>query len=169
MLACIPTNGKSGRDDTICEHFGSAPYFTIYDSATREVLVVENRNSHHSHGSCHPMNQLAEYHIDAVVCAGMGRRAIEALNTEGVRIVDAGTTSVAEAMDKINADELIDVDPARACRGRGQKAGFGHGPAHPDLQDGRGRGTGRGPGITRGTGRGTGRGQGRGRQRGRVR
>ncbi len=120
MLTCIPTNGSAGRDDTVCEHFGSAPYFTLYNSENDRIEVVANRNSHHSHGTCHPMTQLARFHVDAIVCSGMGRRAIEALNSEGVRIYYAETPSVRTLIDRIKANDLRVVDPARACRGRGQ-------------------------------------------------
>lgn len=122
MLACIPTNGKTGLDDTVSDHFGSAPYFTLYDSSKDEFTVVENRNAHHSHGTCHPMNQLARYHIDCVVCSGMGRRAIEALNSEGVKVYHSGSESVREAVDRIKSEELAEMDPAKSCRGHGQKS-----------------------------------------------
>lgn len=42
MLACIPTEGSTGLDDVVCDHFGSAPCFTLYDSETEEVTVLEN-------------------------------------------------------------------------------------------------------------------------------
>lgn len=123
MLTCIPTNGAAGLDDTVCEHFGSAPYFTLFNSDTGQIEIIANRNSHHSHGTCHPMAQLARYHIDAIVCSGMGRRAIEALSSEGVRIYYADAPNVRALVDKIKGDQLVAVDPARACRGRGQHQG----------------------------------------------
>jgi predicted Fe-Mo cluster-binding NifX family protein len=45
MLACIPTNGSAGLEDTVFDHFGSAPFFTLFDSETGEVTVLENRNA----------------------------------------------------------------------------------------------------------------------------
>ena len=82
MLICTPTSDAGGLDAKIHNHFGSAPYFTLYNTETEEIQIIENRNSHHSHGTCHPMNQLKKYKIDVVLCNGMGRRAIEALNYE---------------------------------------------------------------------------------------
>lgn len=127
MLACIPTNGDTGLEDTVSDHFGSARYFTLYDSQTGELKTVKNRNAHHSHGTCHPMNQLAKYHIDCVVCSGMGRRAIEALSMEGIKVYEAHSKSVGQIVNKIKANELTEIDPAKACRGHGQRAGFIHG------------------------------------------
>ncbi len=155
MLVCIPTNGDAGLEDTVCEHFGSAPYFTLYDSSEDAVNVVRNRNAHHSHGTCHPMNQLAKYHIDGIVCSGIGRRAIEALESEGITVYYASSERVADVVDDVKAGRLTKVDPVRACRGQGQRAGFVHG-----FSGGRGRNRGQGGGMGRGQGGGMGRGRG---------
>lgn len=150
MLTCIPTKGNAGLEDTVFDHFGSAPYFTLYDSKTGEIKIVKNRNAHHSHGTCHPMNQLSRYHIDSVVCLGMGRRAIEALDFEGIRVYDAGSNKVSEVVDKIKAEELTEIDPARACRGHGQRPA----PMKQPYGNRRGRGAGYGQGGCRYQGRG---------------
>lgn len=149
MLACIPTRGNTGLDDTVFDHFGSAPFFTLYDTDTSEVTILENRNAHHSHGTCHPMNQLASRHVECVICTGMGRRAIEALNAEGIRIYQSGGETVREAVEKFTSGQLTEMDPARACRGHGQHhteayvhmpgrgAGFGQGNRGRDENRGR--------------------------------
>ena len=126
MLACIPTKGDAGLEDRVCEHFGSAPYFTLYDSVTEEITIVQNRNASHSHGTCHPMNQLVRHHINCVICSGMGRRAIEALSTEGIKVYKAGDDRVSDIVVKIKANDLVEIDPARACMGHGQKDGCAH-------------------------------------------
>jgi predicted Fe-Mo cluster-binding NifX family protein len=145
----------------VFEHFGSAPFFTLYDSETDEVEVIANRNAHHSHGTCHPVNQLAKYSIDAIVCAGMGRRAIEALNAEGIRICLANGETVRETIEQIRAGELTDIDPARACRGHGQRPARG-GCSHEAFDPRQGGMSGRGSGFGQGPGRGQGRGMGGG-------
>lgn len=158
MLACIPTNGSAGLEDTVSDHFGSASSFTLFDSETGEVTVLENRNAHHSHGTCHPMIQLARYKIDCIVCSGMGRRAIEALTSEGIKIYQSESDKVSEAVEKIREGNLTEIDPAKACRGHGQSAGIAggeSGPAH-------GRGAGFGQGGCRSQGRGSGGGRRRG-------
>jgi predicted Fe-Mo cluster-binding NifX family protein len=121
MLICIPTNGDAGVEDTVCDHFGSAPYFTVYDAESEDVQVIENRNVHHSHGTCHPMSQLADYHVDGVVCGGMGRRATEALNSEGIKIYHADSVRVCEVIEQIKSGKLREMDPATACLGHVHK------------------------------------------------
>jgi predicted Fe-Mo cluster-binding NifX family protein len=152
MLACIPTNGNAGLEDTICDHFGSAPCFTLFDSETGEVTILENRNTQHSHGTCHPMNQLARYNINCIVCSGMGRRAIEALTSEGVKVYQTESDSVSEAVERIKDGSLTEIDPAKACRGHGQKTGITGGESGPAY----GRGAGYGQSGCRQQGQGSG-------------
>lgn len=157
MLACIPTRGNGGLEDTVHEHFGSAPYFTLLDTKTNEITILENRNAHHDHGTCHPMNQLASHKIDCVICSGMGRRAIEALNAEGIRILQSPWTKISDIAEGLRTNSLTEMDPLRACRGHGQQGGCSHTP-DGILMPGRGAGYGQGAGGRQG------RGQGRGRQ-----
>lgn len=148
MLACIPTQGDAGRDDQVHEHFGSAPFFTLYNSETDELRILPNNNAHHAHGTCHPMNQLAHHKIDCVICGGMGRRAIEALNAEGITIYQADSATVAEIIARIKANDLVQIDPAKACRGHGQphnlsgavEIGRGRGSGFGQMQGGHGGG-----------------------------
>jgi predicted Fe-Mo cluster-binding NifX family protein len=127
MLVCLPTQGNTGAADTICDHFGSAPYFTLYDSESEEITIVENRNAHHGHGSCHPLSQLKPYKIDGVVCQGMGRRAIDFLQEAQIKVYSAGSVEVAAVLEKVKSDDLVEIDPAQACRGHGHQGGRGHG------------------------------------------
>ncbi|MEW6411945.1 MAG: NifB/NifX family molybdenum-iron cluster-binding protein [Candidatus Zixiibacteriota bacterium] len=155
MLACIPTNGSTGLDDTVSDHFGSAHFFTLYDDATGELKVLENRNAHHSHGTCHPMAQLAKYKIDCVVCSGMGRRAIEALNSEGIKIYHCESTRVRDIVVQIKTGDLEEIDPATACHGHGQRGGCAHHGGRTsivEIEQQRRRGGGFGQGGGRGQG-----------------
>lgn len=139
MLVCIPTGGDAGLNDKVYEHFGSAPFFTLYDTESEQVTILSNRNAHHDHGTCHPMNQLAHYRINCVVCGGMGRRAVEALNAEGIKIYLAEGGTVQSIVDQLKTSTLQEIDPLRACHGHGQRQDLGPG--------GPGRGSGYGPGM----------------------
>jgi len=112
MLVCIPTNGDAGSDDTLCDHFGSAPFFAVYDSV-----------SDHAHGACHPLSQLAGHHIDSIVCSAIGRRAIEMLNSEGIKVYCSDKKYVRDVIEQIKNNNLPEMDPATACKGHGQKTG----------------------------------------------
>ena len=126
MLVCIPTNGNAGLDDTVCGHFGSAAYFTIYNSESGELTILENGNADHVHGSCQPRTKLGDHEINAIICGGMGRRAIEALNAEGIRIFQTDSRDVAQVVEQIKSGDLREMDLQTACRGHGYDHGQDH-------------------------------------------
>lgn len=144
MLICIPTNGNAGMSETLSDHFGSAPYFTLYDGDSGELQMVKNRNATHAHGTCHPMTQLTRYHIDSIICSGIGRRAIEMLKNDGVTVYQSEKRTVSEVVEQVKKGELKEVDPATACKGHGQRQGAIHGTI-----------SGRSPGSGRGQSAGT--------------
>ena len=52
MKICIPTQTNDGKTVEVYAHFGSAPFFTIYDIENGVVEVIDNSNQHHAHGMC---------------------------------------------------------------------------------------------------------------------
>jgi predicted Fe-Mo cluster-binding NifX family protein len=109
MKLCIPTETKDGKNAQVYGHFGSAPFFTVYDTDKDVVEVIENDNQHHAHGMCHPIAALSGRQIDAVVCGGMGARAVMNLNASGIkafRAVPGTVTNVAEQFKKGGLEEI---------------------------------------------------------------
>jgi len=119
MRICIPTETNKGKEAEVYGHFGSAPYFTIYDTEKDSVEIIDNANQHHSHGMCQPMNALVGKKIDAVVCGGMGARAVQKLNEGGIktyRAIPETVSNIAEQFKKGGLDEIT-VDNACAQHG----------------------------------------------------
>jgi len=119
MKICIPTGSREGLYAKVHGHFGSAPFFTIYDTENKSVRVVDNTNAHHSHGMCHPIGVLGTSSIDAVVCLGMGARAVQKLNEAGLKAFRASAETVAEIIEKFKAQELEEVTVENACAQHG--------------------------------------------------
>jgi predicted Fe-Mo cluster-binding NifX family protein len=92
---CVPTAGSGGLDDLVGEHFGRVPTYTIYNSETGEVEVVNN-TSEHMGGRGLPGSILANLGIDVLLCSGLGRRAIGILNQNGIEVC-AGVSGTARA------------------------------------------------------------------------
>jgi len=116
MRICIPTGTADGKTAKVHAHFGSAPYFTIYDTDKGDVEVVNNDNQHHSHGMCQPMAALSGKNIDAVVCGGMGARAIQKLNEDGIKVYRAIPGSVEEIARQFSQRELEEITAENACQ-----------------------------------------------------
>lgn len=119
MRICVPTATAEGAKATAFGHFGSAPHFTIYDTATKAVEVVANAGQHHAHGMCHPMAMLEGRRIDAVVCAGIGARALQRLNEGGIKVYRAVPGTVEDVVGKIEAGELEEMTLETTCAGHG--------------------------------------------------
>ena len=85
MKICIPTETGDGKTAQVYGHFGSAPFFTIYDTDAKSIEVVDNANKHHEHGTCNPVAALRGRAVDVVVTGGMGARAVMMLNAQGIK------------------------------------------------------------------------------------
>ncbi|MCX5698044.1 MAG: NifB/NifX family molybdenum-iron cluster-binding protein [Candidatus Omnitrophica bacterium] len=119
MRICIPTETKDGLKAKAYDHFGSAPYFTIYDTEKETFKALDNTNAHHSHGMCHPIGVLGTSSIDAVVCQGMGARAIQKLNEANVKAYRAAGETVAEIIKKFKSGKLEEITVQNACAQHG--------------------------------------------------
>ena len=119
MRICIPLVEDRGLDSKISEHFGSAPFFLIYEIDSKAVEVIKNSNSHHSHGMCHPLSVLSPYKLDAVVCSGMGGGAIAKLNAAGIKIYTGGGGNAKDVIAAFASNQLSELTPDKACARHG--------------------------------------------------
>ncbi|MFA6142021.1 MAG: NifB/NifX family molybdenum-iron cluster-binding protein [Candidatus Omnitrophota bacterium] len=119
MKICIPTETNQGKESKVHGHFGSAPYFTIYDTETDSVEIINNSNQHHSHGMCQPMNALMGKKIDAVVSGGMGARAVQKLNEGGIKAYLAISGTVADIVSQFIKGGMAEITAQNACAQHG--------------------------------------------------
>ena len=115
MRICIPTQSKNGKESKINEHFGSAPFFAIYNTDDSTFELIENTNAHHSHGMCQPIAELSEKNIEIVICGGMGARALQKLNQQGIRAFKATTGTVEEIIAQYERDSIEELTVENAC------------------------------------------------------
>ena len=120
MRICLPTMGNKGLQESVYNHFGSARYFTIYDTESKSIETKENNNEHQSHGACQPVQVLAKFKINAVLTSGMGKRAVMMFNQAGIKVYILDGETVSEAVNKFEQGQLIEIDPQNACGGHGQ-------------------------------------------------
>jgi predicted Fe-Mo cluster-binding NifX family protein len=119
MKLCIPTKMDDGKTANVHEHFGSAPYFAIYDTDSATVEILDNGNLHHSHGTCQPMSALGGRKIDAVVCGGMGARAVQKLNEGGIKVYRAIPGTVMDIASQFLKGGLKEITVENACAQHG--------------------------------------------------
>lgn len=115
MKICIPIIENEGLNSQVNAHFGSAPYFLIYNTEEKDFEVVNNSDSHHVHGMCHPLKALDNKGIDVVVCGGMGARAVQKLNEGGIKAYRASTETAEEIINRFNKGKLEEITVDNAC------------------------------------------------------
>ena len=116
MRICVPTETNEGLKSKLHGHFGSAPYFTVYDTEKNETSIIENTNAHHSHGTCHPLGSLGTADIGAVICIGMGARAVQKLNEAKIKAFKAETgKTIVEIIKDFQDDKLVEITLENAC------------------------------------------------------
>ena len=119
MRICVPVEKNEGENSKVFGHFGSAPFFVIYDTETKTVEALENSNQHHSHGACHPLGVIGGKKVDAVITGGMGAGAVNKLNAGGIKAYkSSGITVKAVAEEFVNGG-LVEMTPQNSCAGHG--------------------------------------------------
>ena len=115
MRICIPTETGEGFEARVHAHFGSAPIFTIFETETTALELVENPNNKHLHGTCQPLNALNGTNLDIVVCGGMGARAVQKLNQVGIKAYLAKGDTVEEVIQNYGTGDLQEITVSNAC------------------------------------------------------
>lgn len=119
MRVCIPTETKDGLQARVHGHFGSASYFTVYDTQTKSLEVIDNTNAHHVHGMCHPIGVIGSLSVDVVVCQGMGMRAVQKLNESHIKAYRAQGETVGEIITRYEKGGLEEITVHNACSQHG--------------------------------------------------
>jgi len=119
MNICIPIEADQGLASPVCAHFGSAPLFMIVDSDSAACRAIPNRNEHHGHGMCMPLQSLQGEPIDAMVVGGIGMGALNKLSAAGIKVYISQYATVDETLAAFKSDQLQAMQPGMACAQHG--------------------------------------------------
>ena len=117
MKVCIPVSKNEGVKSKVYDHFGSAPLFIIVDSETLSAETVSNQDHVHRHGRCNPVAAIGGRDLDAVIVGGIGGRALERLNRDGITVYRSSRVTVGDAIAQLNEGRLPEMVPADQCAG----------------------------------------------------
>lgn len=133
MKLCMPSTNEAGLEARVSPHFGSAPYFTLVDSETGVAEPIVNAHARHDHGHCQPTAGLEGRGIDAVVCRGLGGRALALLEGSGIAVYATDAFTVRAALEAFREGRVARMTPAQACGGHDHE--HGHGRNHGHIHD----------------------------------
>ena len=112
---CVPTAGRGGLNDAVGEHFGRVPSYTIFDTETQSVDVIDN-TSEHAGGSGLPADILSKLGIDVLLCRGAGRRALSIFGEKGIEVCVGVDGTAGEAIYAWKAGNLSSASATDACQ-----------------------------------------------------
>lgn len=116
MIIAVPTMNADGLNATVYGHFGSAPFYTLYNTDDGALEIIDNSTKEHAHGQCTPATELSEKNVGAIVCGGMGFRAISNLRSMGIKVYLADTSgSVDDIVAQWKNSGLREISDNDAC------------------------------------------------------
>lgn len=116
MKICIPVKTDEGLDSSLDTHFGSAAFFLLYDTQRCEYEIISNHNSRHQHGMCNPLDVLASYDVQIVICRGMGARAVQRLQQSNIKTFCADGRTVQEVIAHYEQHQVKEITVESACK-----------------------------------------------------
>ncbi len=126
MKICFPVQNDNGIESTVYNHFGSAPVFVVFDTATNSVASINNQDQHHSHGACNPMKALDNQKVDAIVVGGIGAGALTRLNQMGITVHRSQGETIRENLSLFQAKNLPVLTVQGCCGGHSNDGGCAH-------------------------------------------
>lgn len=103
----IPLLEDKGKASRVSLHFGHAPFFAIYDSEKKELLIKKNELDHIDPEKS-PVDQIIEQADPGLVYArDIGSRAIGLFEQKGIKLKTGSYETVGDVID--NMDELQDL------------------------------------------------------------
>lgn len=114
MKIAIPSMDDGGMDAAVCGHFGQAPFFTIVDADTGAVTTVASPG--HQNGKT-PAQAIAGIGAQVVLGGGMGGRAIQMLEDQGIAVYLEAEGTVREVLEAHRQGRLPAASEAAECCG----------------------------------------------------
>ncbi|MBC7107370.1 MAG: NifB/NifX family molybdenum-iron cluster-binding protein [Methanomassiliicoccales archaeon] len=115
MKICIPTMGYRGMREMVGEHFGKVPTYTIIDTETNEIKVIENTSEHRG-GVGLPPELIKKAGADAILVSGLGMRALEMFKKLGIRVYTGAHGTVEETLAMFKQGKLTIASEDDICR-----------------------------------------------------
>ncbi len=116
MNICIPIEKNEGLDSKVYGHFGSAPFFAIFNTQSQGLEIINNGDMNHAHGQCNPIGALAGRSVDILVTGGIGARAIERLGSMGIRVcLKSSEETVSDVIKSHESNSLREIQPGQGC------------------------------------------------------
>ena len=113
MKYAIPVMDKNEWDSTVGEHFGRVPFYGIWDKEANTLDIIPNESNHFG-GIGMPAEFLAK-HSDAIICKGIGAKAIDLCNQLGLGLFVGAADTIKETIDLFTSGKLTQASREDGC------------------------------------------------------
>ncbi|MHC1577049.1 MAG: NifB/NifX family molybdenum-iron cluster-binding protein [Methanosarcinaceae archaeon] len=114
MKVCIPSMEHGGLDDAVGQHFGMVTTYTVLDTETKDISVVENTSEHRG-GVGMPPELLSKAGVDIMLCGGLGTKAVKMFEDYGIEVFVGAQGTVQDAINAWEAGKLSMATNENAC------------------------------------------------------
>ncbi|WFA10176.1 NifB/NifX family molybdenum-iron cluster-binding protein [Tissierella sp. Yu-01] len=115
MKVCFPIKEDEGLNSKVYGHFGSAPYFMIYDMESKDSKLIDNKDQNHEHGMCQPLKALNGEEVDAILVGGIGAGALMKLNAQDIKVYKASEGTIFKNLELIENNKLVEFNSDSSC------------------------------------------------------
>ncbi|WP_440952816.1 NifB/NifX family molybdenum-iron cluster-binding protein [Methanococcoides sp. FTZ1] len=116
MKVCVPSAKNGGLEDLVGQHFGMVPVYTILDTETDEVQVIDN-TSQHNGGVGLPPELLSNAGVNIMLCGGLGAKAVNMFSNFGIEVFVGAQGTVGTAISDWREGNLDRPDSENICQG----------------------------------------------------
>lgn len=110
MIIAVPAENQS-LDSAICQSFGRAPFFCIYDTESESSRFIDNSAKEASGGAGIEAAQLlVDQNIDALITYRIGENAARVLKAADTKLLKAVNLSIADNVANFLEEKLTALD-----------------------------------------------------------
>ncbi|MBY9002004.1 MAG: NifB/NifX family molybdenum-iron cluster-binding protein [Candidatus Heimdallarchaeota archaeon] len=113
MKYAIPITENKNWDSPVGEHFGRVPLYAIWDQETNTLDIIPNESNHFG-GVGMPAEFLATK-SNAIICSGIGARAIDLCNQLGLDLYIGATDTIRVTIDLLTSGKLTKASRKDGC------------------------------------------------------
>ncbi|WP_135604014.1 NifB/NifX family molybdenum-iron cluster-binding protein [Methanococcoides sp. NM1] len=125
MKVCVPSAKNGGLEDNVGQHFGMVPVYTVLDTETDEVMIVEN-TSQHNGGVGLPPELLSEAGVNIMLCGGLGQKAVTMFSNFDIEVFVGAQGTVETAIFDWKAGNLASPNSENVCQDHGHDHDHDH-------------------------------------------
>lgn len=129
MKISVPSNGQGGLDDMVGQHFGQVPNYTVYDTDSKEVMVVPN-TSEHNGGVGLPPELMSKEGVHVMLCGGLGKKAVDMFERFEIDVFVGATGLIKDAIDSWDSGKLAKATKDNSCSGHDHDHDHDHSNGH---------------------------------------